>query len=659
MSRELGPGPGTGPGPERADHERRVSVAIMLCALLVMFWMQSTVPPRPPDPSVGSGSGATPIGSGSGGSGAGSAGSGFAGSGSGSGGVGSIGTGSGSGATGSDVTSTLAALPAAGPPSLVLETDDISVETTQRGGVVRGIWLKKHGRYGHGELSGREDWLPILPGWGEGRTGAGMTLAPDGVALAGLLPAPDVADWTGEAVADGTLRWTLRYANGLTLVRTYSVEGRTLTCAVAIENRGDLAIESGWTLRPVNGLYRESENYDDVRVLLYPGNAEKSDYREPKKLELDDLVLATQKAASEPPGAKKYALDVQDDALDCAALAEKYFAIVVHTDQYPGRCTLFAEAVPAEAPPYVRANEPDRIKSYHYDQSIGVGVATVGPRRLEPRGAPSGSRIDFLHRIEVGPGEELERRPYEGELAHYGMFGGISHILLSALRLLSRLFGSYGWAIVALTFVVKLLMHPLTRRQQTSMHTFQEKMKKFQPELEALKKKYANNPDKVNKEMFELYRKHKIQPVPLGGCLPIFIQMPIFLGLFYGLSYSIQLRQQPFLWMADLAQPDRLHVFEGGWVLGFLFGRDFNLLPLIMTVVWVIQQRMTPLPADPTMAQQQKILRWMPIMFGYMLYRFASGLCLYWFVSNLIGIVEQKLIKVEIDRLKASAAPPS
>jgi YidC/Oxa1 family membrane protein insertase len=167
-------------------------------------------------------------------------------------------------------------------------------------------------------------------------------------------------------------------------------------------------------------------------------------------------------------------------------------------------------------------------------------------------------------------------------------------------------------------------------------------MKVFQPELQKLQAKYRNNKQKLQEEIMKLYKEHHVSPFPLGGCLPIFLQLPILIGLYSALSYSIVIRQASFLWINDLSQPDRLFGFGSSVPL---LGEYFNILPILMTIVWFIQMKTAPMPEDPQMKQQQKIMMWMPIIFGFTFYSIASGLVLYWFVMQLISIGEQALIK--------------
>lgn len=202
----------------------------------------------------------------------------------------------------------------------------------------------------------------------------------------------------------------------------------------------------------------------------------------------------------------------------------------------------------------------------------------------------------------------------------YGWFSFISQPLFKLLKIIQSFVGNWGIAIILITFVVRGIMYPLTRAQYTSM----ARMKLLQPRIEAMRERYGEDKQRLSQEMMALYKKEKVNP--LGGCLPILIQMPIFLALFYMLSGSIELRHAPFmLWIRDLSAQD-----------------PYYILPLLMGGTMFLIQKMSPTPvADP---MQQKIMTFMPVMFTVFFLWFPSGLVLYYTVSNLVTIAQQKLI---------------
>jgi YidC/Oxa1 family membrane protein insertase len=187
---------------------------------------------------------------------------------------------------------------------------------------------------------------------------------------------------------------------------------------------------------------------------------------------------------------------------------------------------------------------------------------------------------------------------------------------------------NYGIAIIMLTLLIKALFFPLTKKSMMSMKA----MRKIQPEMQALREKYQGDAARLNQEVMKLYRESGVNP--LGGCLPVLIQLPIFIALYTALAVSIDLRHAPFfLWIDDLSHPEAL------WAV---FGIPVRLLPLLMGVSMVVSQKMTPMAGmDPL---QQKMLNWMPILFTVISWGFPSGLVLYWLVNNLLQIVQQQII---------------
>ena len=160
-------------------------------------------------------------------------------------------------------------------------------------------------------------------------------------------------------------------------------------------------------------------------------------------------------------------------------------------------------------------------------------------------------------------------------------------------------------------------------------------MRKLQPQLERLREQYQDDRERLNKEMMELYRRYKINP--LGGCLPMLVQLPVFIGLYQALSHAIELRQAPFFgWIQDLSQPDRLGIVE----LPFIEPPGIPVLTLLMGGTMLVQQAMTPATGDPT---QQKMMMFMPLVFTVMFVNFPAGLVLYWLVNNVLSIVQQYL----------------
>ncbi|MEM8868681.1 MAG: membrane protein insertase YidC, partial [Verrucomicrobiota bacterium] len=229
----------------------------------------------------------------------------------------------------------------------------------------------------------------------------------------------------------------------------------------------------------------------------------------------------------------------------------------------------------------------------------------------------------------------------------FGPLSFISKLLLSFMYAIHALVQNWGVSIVIMTICIKLLFWPLTAKASQS----QKRMASIQGPMAELKEKYKDNPQKMQQETLKLFKEHRVNPV--AGCLPMLIQMPIFLGLFYMLRSASELRHEPFLWVSDLSQPDTLTE-----IAGF----PINILPLFMGVTMYFQMRMMPVSptADPA---QQKIFKLLPFVFLIFLYNFSSGLVLYWTVQNLLTILQQKITNSRPDKElpplpEAAAATP-
>jgi YidC/Oxa1 family membrane protein insertase len=236
-------------------------------------------------------------------------------------------------------------------------------------------------------------------------------------------------------------------------------------------------------------------------------------------------------------------------------------------------------------------------------------------------------------------GDELQNRADlamnfgTGFAGFWGIGSFFAKILLLLMNWLHGLLPaiSYGWIIVLLTILLRAFFWPFTAASMRSM----KKMQALAPEVKALKEKYADDPQKFTQKQMELWRKNNVSP--MSGCLPMLIQMPVFLGFFTMIRSAIELRGAHFLWVSDLSKPDTLFVIPG-------FEFPFNLLPLLMVGVMVWQAHLQPVSPgmDPS---QQKMMRYMPLIFLVFLYNYSAGMALYMTISTLAGIVQTRLIK--------------
>jgi len=237
--------------------------------------------------------------------------------------------------------------------------------------------------------------------------------------------------------------------------------------------------------------------------------------------------------------------------------------------------------------------------------------------------------------VYVGP-KDIDRLEAVGHglrrAVDLGWFSFVALPMLQALRILHRFTGNYGVAIIVLTVVIKLLFYPLTKKSFESMRA----MQKLQPEMAKIREQLADKPEEMNRAIMELYKRHKVNP--LGGCLPMVLQLPVFFGLYSALQNAIELRHAPFVgWITDLSAPDRL----GSVQLPFVDHPGVPVLTLTMGASMFVQQWMTPSAADP---QQQRVMMIMPLMFTFMFINFPAGLTLYWLANNVLTIAQQYII---------------
>lgn len=235
------------------------------------------------------------------------------------------------------------------------------------------------------------------------------------------------------------------------------------------------------------------------------------------------------------------------------------------------------------------------------------------------------------------------------------ILGPFSILILKSLLWIYGWCKNYGVAIIILTVIIKVLTLPLTHKSFKSM----KEMQVIQPQLAALREKYKSNPKKLQSEMMAMYKEHRINP--LGGCLPLLLQMPILIAFFKTLNNAVELRGAPFmLWIKDLSAPD--HLFTLPFSIPFI-GNAFNVLPLLMVASFVVQQKMSmaankgAVITPQQKQQQQMMLVMMPIIFGFLFYNMPSGLVLYFTVSTLLGLAQQYYVLKQPmpGKVKASA----
>jgi len=294
------------------------------------------------------------------------------------------------------------------------------------------------------------------------------------------------------------------------------------------------------------------------------------------------------------------------------ALRDRYFCAIIEpvSDAYPG---------------FIKKINP---KEYQ----IGLN-----PRELV---LSPNQQMYLKFNIYLGP-QELRQitsvKPEWTAVMYYGTFDFIAQILLQVLDFIFALVHNWGVAIIILSFLIYIILYPLTLKQMRSM----KQMQALQPAIEELRKKYKDDPQKLNKEIMELYRIQRVNP--FSGCLPLIFQIPIFFALYQVLMRSVALKGAKFLWIKDLSSPDRLFILP---VSIPILGKELNLLPILMTIGMFIQQKFSMAATSAGSTEQQKLMLILfPLMFGIIFYHLPSGLVLYWFINSTLMLLYQLRIR--------------
>ncbi|MEJ2565476.1 MAG: membrane protein insertase YidC [Gammaproteobacteria bacterium] len=270
--------------------------------------------------------------------------------------------------------------------------------------------------------------------------------------------------------------------------------------------------------------------------------------------------------------------------------------------------------------------------NHYYTKSLGDDLYVLGLSSAE-KTIPAGGKGDFDSRLYVGP--KLQDKlaavaPHLELTVDYGLLTFIAKPIFWLLKHLHGLLGNWGWSIILLTMFIKLAFYKLSAASYRSMAN----MRRMQPKMAQLRERYGDDRQRMSQAMMELYKKEKINP--LGGCLPIVIQIPVFISLYWVLLGSVELRQADFIfWIHDLSTKDPYYV-----------------LPLIMGISMFVQQRLSPAPPDPI---QAKVMMALPVVFTLFFAFFPAGLVLYWIVNNVLSIAQQWYITHNLEKATAKA----
>ena len=301
--------------------------------------------------------------------------------------------------------------------------------------------------------------------------------------------------------------------------------------------------------------------------------------------------------------------DFQEDKIDVRLETENWMAMDQH---------YFFSA-------FINKDKSTKIVSQYLANSVTPYIIRAVSNTYS---APVGGTTQISSQLYIGPKiqEQLPNITKGLDLTvDYGIFTAIAKPLFWVLNKIHSLVGNWGWSIILLTVLIKLLFFKLTEKQYNSM----ARMRKLQPRIKTLKERHKENKQKFNEEMMKLYKKEKVNP--MGGCLPMLVQIPVFIALYWVLLESVELRQAPFmLWLQDLSSPD-----------------PYFILPAINAAAMFMTQRLSPTPGmDP---MQAKIMKFMPLGFSVMFAFFQSGLVLYWAVNSSLSLLQQWIITKRID----------
>ncbi|MFW6180597.1 MAG: YidC/Oxa1 family insertase periplasmic-domain containing protein, partial [Spirochaetota bacterium] len=268
-----------------------------------------------------------------------------------------------------------------------------------------------------------------------------------------------------------------------------------------------------------------------------------------------------------------------------------------------------------------------------------------------------GEEVSDTFRVFAGPKSRRLLKQYDQYNFESVMSGRILKPIVVFLEWMIHGFnsftGSYGLAIILMTIVIKIILYPLTYKSFHSMR----RMSTLQPKITEIREQYKSNPQQMNREIQALYRREKINP--MGGCLPMLLQLPIFYGLYTALSNMIELRNQSFLWIKDLSLPDSVATINVALpLLGYQIGEqgftDINILPFVMTATTLLQSKLT---SGGQAGQQGKMMTYLfPIIFFFIFWNMPSGLVLYWTIQNVLTIGQQYYIDYRMKQKGAAGA---
>jgi YidC/Oxa1 family membrane protein insertase len=435
------------------------------------------------------------------------------------------------------------------------------------------------------------------------------------------------------ASAGPGVRAEKRLTNGLAIVKQFELSSNDLLRAtVRIENVSSNPVtvpSQQWAAGSATPL--AADEADNVRG-LYWYDGEDADHVTP-----DWFANRSGWSCIGVPSTPRFLYEAGSSNVAWTVVHNQFFVLAVIPNQ-PALKVLAEPAIAPVASESGWSNSPAR--------PLGVQASLAFPEfTLAP-----GQTLERTFHIYAGPREykTLQRigLAFKNDLdAIMGWWlGFFAKLLLLSMNGLHALGLSYAISIIAITVIIKLLFWPLTQASTRSM----KRLQALQPQMKAIQEKFKDDPVKMNRKTMEFMREHKVNPI--GGCLPMLLQIPVFIGFYQMIQSAIELRGERFLWACDLSRSDTIFIVPG---MNF----PVNPLPLVMGVTMLWQARLTP-PSPGMDPMQQKIMRYMPLMILVFLYNFSAGLTLYWTVQNLLTIAQMKLTKAkEPDQAGAPAKP--
>jgi YidC/Oxa1 family membrane protein insertase len=416
--------------------------------------------------------------------------------------------------------------------------------------------------------------------------------------------------------------------------------GFDITLHVTVTNRGKEAGDFDYKLLGAAGLNPDepSSGWMSITAKLAGRNA------------LDADMEFRNVAAGDAPDEKPDRLLLSKNRVEWAALRGRFFSAILAPTDPAGAITAFAEPLdPKVADKKLR--------------NLAVGLKSKSAR-LEPGGRDSRSfllragpqRAEDLEKYAApapgGQGEPVSRNMVAAVDFSYDWFARPARWMLMLLEWSRGLIGNYGWGIILMTLIVKIALHPLQRKGTMLMQSNQEKMQAMAPKLKELQEQYKDDQAKLQQAMMRLYKEEGFHPASMAlGCLPMMLQMPVWIALYGAIRGAFGLRQAGFLWIGDLSRPDTL------WTMHFGSTEvNLNLLPVLYAGLTAAQSFMTPLPADPQQRQQAWMMRFVPLMFFFIFYSMPSAFVLYFVTNGVLGISETWWIKKQMARAKAREA---